>query len=423
MNDAKNGIFIKIPGRILSFTLFLFAILSTKATNREPLIPYSEYFQIAALSAPTLLFLIFLKPAINRFGKIILFLLFFTLILSLHSATLSDYQSVSIRRIALVFISTFTIFIFTVSDKTPEKTFLKNSWLLAIFGSLTSTYGLTLYLFGSVASYENYTIQQISLILTNLEQRVYGPNLRISSLFGNPNTFAAILMVTITFSYAASLLSRRRKIAWVLILIQIFALLLTSSRTGIATTLLSLLSAWYISKDSRGRTKAQAFLTLIAFVLVSSLIFAFNSSYLDVSSKIGAPDLLSERNLAWALLISSIIQSPFYGVGFGVSDESILYPGGLDFGAHNIYLALFAEIGIFGLLTVLVLWIAGVAYGYFITKHAERELRVIVGVSTSFLFALLIHQIFEAGVLRFSFTSLLWIYCLALLASSRLHRS
>jgi len=178
------------------------ALLSLQNPARENLVPYAPYFQLGLQIGAFLL----LTPLVRirmRFKSLAFLMLFYILFLvTLASALWSGHLELVFRRTLMVMISSGCVVLLALSDSRPFATFGCLAKALALFGAGASLVGLLVYFLGELRTVNYGTIQVLSIGSFHLAQRVYGPlpYLRLSSLFGNPNTLASWLLVTITLT-------------------------------------------------------------------------------------------------------------------------------------------------------------------------------------------------------------------------------
>ena len=119
----------------------------------------------------------------------------------------------------------------------------------------------------------------------------------------------------------------------------------------------------------------------------------------------------------WKELIHLMLSNPLIGTGFGVSYETLILSNELGLGIHNIYLALLGEVGLIGFaLFVSFLGSPVCACLRLLLVKSDREngwvenskYRIVCCIF-GLLVAILIHQFFELGILRFNAMNFLWI--------------
>jgi O-antigen ligase len=391
------------------------ALLSLQNPARDDLVPYAPYFQLGLQIG---IFLC-LAPVVRvrvRFRELAFLMLFYILLLvALVSALWSDYSEVVFRRTLMVMISSGCVALLTLSDPHPLGTFGRVAKALALFGTGVSLVGLLVYFLGEVKTVDYGTIQVLSIGPLHLAQRVYGPlpYLRLSSLFGNPNTLASWLLVTITLTMFLIFTDRWR--LWkVLFALQLITLFLTFSRAGISATVLSLLLFMWFSGSRRGLG-----LSILCSLAIIGTVFLIRPSFLELQR---FSFDLNLRQLAWQPLWEYIRNNPFGGVGFGVSYEALLEPAGVGITAHNAFLAIWSEVGILGLVLFLGLWSFPLYFAKKLLPLAKDEDRLVLSSTLALTLSLFIHQFLEASILRYGFHTLFWVYLLALMVHPKWER-
>lgn len=392
------------------------ALLSLKTPTRENLFPYASYLMLALQVGLPLILLPRLRWCLGKVynGVMFIFLLFALLFLfACASGIWSNMPELELQRSFMIFVPILLIGLLIWADSKPLVTFIRVAKSLVFFVSTLAVVGLLLYFFGSESQFEGTRVQTLSLGPVSLSQNVFGtpPFLRISSLTGNPNSLAMWLLLSLPLTLY---LIHIRKIGFVsgkiLLVLQLFALILTFSRAGIGSTLLAL-AAYYYWSAIRFAKKLQRFLFVILIIVtVIGCILMFGFEQFD-SQRFSVN--LNERNAAWVLLTNAFIERPLFGVGFGVSYETVLEPFGLEISSHNVHLQTLAEIGVFGYLLVLILWLFPLRKSLIGLRNVSvKEQRLALVVSASMLVSLFAHQFFEGSLLRYGFYTLFWAYLL-----------
>lgn len=384
------------------------ALLSLQNPVRENLVPYAPYFQLGLQIGAFLLLVPFVRIRM-RFKNLAFLTLFYILLLvALASALWSGHSELVFRRTLMVMMSSGCVALLALSDSRPLATFGCLAKALALFGAGVSLVGLLVYFLGELRKVNYGTIQVLSIGSFHLAQRVYGPlpYLRLSSLFGNPNTLASWLLVTITLTMFL-IFTDRRKSWWVLFVLQLTTLILTFSRAGIFAAVLSLLLFLWFSGSRRGLAWS-----ILCLLTIIGTVFLIRPSFLDLRR---FSFDLNLRQRAWQPLWEYIRNNPFIGVGFGVSYEAVLEPAGVEITAHNAFLAIWSEVGILGFVLWLCLWLFPVYFAKKFLPLANNEARLVLSTALALTLSLLVHQFFEASILRYGFHTLLWAYLLALM--------
>lgn len=203
------------------------------------------------------------------------------------------------------------------------------------------------------------------------------PTLRMFSVFPDSHSLALFLLISlIFFTYLA--IKESKKIYWIPIVLSFLALVFSGSR-GIwlsAVVPFFIVLILFFSKKIRGKTKyskshTKPFLAmLIVFALafpVSSFVSAQSQGRQDAFLSFKRAKTLTDfdelsvksRMEIWKKSLKSFIKRPILGVGIGnfpvVLDEDIstVKKGS---SAHNLYLDALSEMGILGLIALLVIF-------------------------------------------------------------------
>lgn len=180
----------------------------------------------------------------------------------------------------------------------------------------------------------------------------------------NPNTMAVLLLYII--AYFAHLMFNTKKIPQLIVsiiplLIAVFLLLKTQSRTGFFTLLLILLLTLLIKRRILN-------LVILSVLITSTLTVFLISSNMGVDNNNRLTELdLNKRDEIWSVAFASTNSRPMkllFGYGMG-SAESVIgnsYDGKVIIGtdgiarasAHNLYIETLLNSGIFGLLLLIL---------------------------------------------------------------------
>lgn len=352
---CNNGshIGLNLVGWIIVLIFLSLALLSTKAPTRDYLFPYAPYLQIGSIVGLSILALPYIRLKTQSESFLFLIMLYMLCILALASSLWSTCSYLVIKRTFLIFGTSLIIALLAVSDPKPIETFTKLAKVLVIIGGAASLFGLILYFFGTVETKEYGLVQSLANNVL-LSQRIYVASsfLRISSLFGNPNSLASWLMLTLLMNLYFVLSASKIRIIWISIMIvQICALFLTFSRAGILSTELGMFLFMWLSVRKQLIQRRYLLLILLFFSIEVVLIY-----FLGLHQTERASFDLNYRGIIWGTLWDSILDKPLFGVGFGVSTEAILAPEMLEFAAHNTFLEILSELGVTGFLLFILVW-------------------------------------------------------------------
>ncbi|WP_082053943.1 O-antigen ligase family protein [Methyloterricola oryzae] len=201
---------------------------------------------------------------------------------------------------------------------------------------------------------------------------------------------ATIGMVSMSAAISAmcfrSLITR-----FLLISALIYVIYLTGSRASALSVLIGLFVVVY----ERTRIAAKTSQAIVLLMVIASItLAAINLDYvLDVVEGFlelhdkhrGIDSGGSGRLEVWQETWQLFVENPIFGVGFRAHEARLK----LGTSAHNGYLALLAEIGIFGFLSIIILVISGV---YKLWRCCRRDPKlsynysILIGISVSYLF-------------------------------------
>lgn len=341
--------------------------------------------------------------------------------MALLSGFWSEYPEAVMRRSLLIFTPSILITAMAFMDQKPRETFYRITSFLAWFGFSLALYGLVLRFWGDFILVDRIIINQLKLGPLVLSQNIHegAPLWRISSLKGNPNSLALVLLVSMWATYVQFAAARMKAFKhFILLSVQILALCFTFSRTGIgAAVLMWFLFYCFSGKKSISRissTLALACLALLIILILLPLIPQGAISALQNRAEVG----LNARERAWLPTLASIMDKPLGGVGFAVIDEAVLLPLQWRKGAHNVHLTVLSEIGLPGYAIFLLLWFYGITPGIYwgLRKTSNCEDRLVLLSSGVLLASLLFHQIFEDSLMRICALHFFWVYLIALVA-------
>jgi O-antigen ligase len=242
-------------------------------------------------------------------------------------------------------------------------------------------------------------------------------------VFRDPNRLAMGLVAILPMTFAATSLAKRFWLKGLLAFAaaaQVAAIVLTHSRSGAVAAALA--TALYLF---RGNMRNVAHGAAVAIVLAVGLATLAPQSFWERSSTITTFEgdaSVAGRERAWQLLTAIFDERPLGGVGAGGfihawDTYAPLSAGGRHLVAHNIFMEILGELGVFGLLfffgfaAVLLfrLFVAG--------RDSERglEARVLFASISGYLLCLLVN----------GYALSFWLYMLfgLAVASLRMHRT
>ncbi len=280
-----------------------------------------------------------------------------------------------------------------IQDIVYSQKIFKRAMTVFLFGAfLAVSSGLSQYFFG-VEFLRNKT-----LVNTNVGIRA------ITSSFAHYNDFGSYLVVVSSLLFALLLSPKMLKAKTysllILAMLSITAIFLTLSRgSWIALVASCILLAALSGKD---------FKRLIPIFLVAGAMFLFpmfRERLLFVFKEGGD----SDRFRIWLAAWKMINEHPFFGMGVGtfMANFSKYLPGANIAYAHNCYLQIWAETGIFSLLSFMV-FIASLIYLGVKKFIASRDL-LLLGLLTGAV-GFLVHSFFDTNLYSLRLAVLFWVW-------------
>lgn len=203
---------------------------------------------------------------------------------------------------------------------------------------------------------------------------------RFSGWTDNPNSLAILLAPTLIILTGRILEGRQKWLSLdtAFLLMGFYVLLLTGSRASIGWVAISLLGFW-LARAGFGWLLGGAFLAVL-------LLMGFDGTFADLAAEgstlinraeaSGVPNL-SGRTEAWVVGVEKFHENP---LGFGIgSSASILEAQarrfevhqGLHF--HSSYITALVEVGVLGLLILLIILLKALAAGLQFTTRVQRS--------------------------------------------------
>lgn len=344
---------------------------------------------------------------------LLILLSFFTALLS---GIGSDYIDLSLSRSLLIFSSILIVFIAASSSRDSLHLLKSSAAYITLIVTFVSLLAVFVYLFGSVTGGGGTgRSQSISLGPITISQSVMGiaPILRTGGLLGNPNSLAIWASFSLPLVFFLRGVDRIGKLRFLFSLVSLAAGVgVTISRTGIVLFFLSFAIIYVLSQRSASKR--------LAFSITALLLAAAGAAFIlsmDVDSNRISLDL-SGRDEIWSMLISSISDHPFLGVGFGVSTESIIYTDASTFehklSAHNFYLGVISEVGVIFAIPIISIPLLLTIRVFYIWKNhtSNNYIREASSCLLSYFIILMIYSLVEFKIFRFSAENI-WFFLVA----------
>ncbi len=263
--------------------------------------------------------------------------------------------------------------------------------LLTIVGSIL---GMILFYIGYKTRFDNF-------FLSHLGSLPAGNYPRIQSFFLNPNMMANFLNVSILFGLMAQRLGWL-KIIWsqILLIGGLFAAFFTLS-PGIGGIVLSL-SIWSSAMFSFENLKYKSRIILGIGILVAACFFFVTIISPDTQNTdqgltipfIGKTIEPSVRVLIWENTLETVKRYPFFGKGTGMDVANVQYltlsgDNQTLLDAHNVWLNVFGQFGLFGLVMFLSLCVFLFLKCRFYLADKTEDSYIRLGLSCAFVGAFL----------------------------------
>jgi len=227
------------------------------------------------------------------------------------------------------------------------------------------------------------------------------------------NLFAGYLVLVIPLALALGFSLRER---WTIVptaavaLVFVAALVGTLSRSGWLGLVVGTVVLWVLFEGRRWRIACVTGAVAASFVLLGA--------WGPISTRLGASDtgplqMLSDRTEVWGAAIGMLRDHPLFGVGIDTFQD--FYPGysGRDDGlnhAHNLFLNVAAERGIFGLLAfaAVTILLVGALIERLKTSTSRTDRALIIGLFAAFA-AYSVHSQFDVSYYDYKVLLLFWL--------------
>lgn len=316
----------------------------------------------------------------------------------------------SFKRASLVFVPGIMLSLLAASVTQPLKSLHHVTWIMCAIVVLSVLWSGVIILFGSpqslIAGVLTWMLGDYGIVYGQRGVAILNLSMvRPAGFTANPNTLA--LLASLAFMLLLSGKSNSEsvtKIRMVLFSVLGIAIAWTFSRGS----LLFMLSA---SGVFAGVVLARARL-LSASLICSFMIPAVLAGFvlMQNSGMIGMPNIeglsftaqyevfsLSERGEIWAVVLSAFRDWAFFGVGFGLVQESLIEPAGYISAAHSVPFTMLGELGLIGFVMMLFVWAIPLRK---LLGQASANIYVTAGLA-AILVGLFAHQCFDSSVFRY----------------------
>lgn len=238
---------------------------------------------------------------------------------------------------------------------------------------------------------------------------------RITSCFTTPNGFGAYLVIFLPVIFSSWLFLKEKvyKIYFLIVFnLGVICLLLTGTRSSLLAFVASFLALFVYNYSKKEKFYLMILTFLIFFILAFFLVPTFKNLILGGLNLHDTSSI--DRKLLWQMSFNMLKSAPIFGVGIGTfmqnfSKYNLFGAAKQVCYAHNSYLQIIAESGIFGFCSFLLLILAMVyncsklVFKKCVVDYSYLE----VGFVASFI-AFLINAFFDNHFYSLTFALLFW---------------
>ena len=279
-----------------------------------------------------------------------------------------------------------------IQDILSDQKMFKRCLLVFLFGAFLAVFsGLSQYFLGVEFLRHN------CMAITDMGMHA------ITSSFAHYNGFGAYLVVVLSFLLTALLPKAARFKSYSLMILTMFsivAIFLTFSRGSWIALGVSFIFLFIISRSNFKRL-----VPIILFAIGIFLLPVFRERLLFIFKEGGD----SDRFKYWLAACKMINEHPFIGMGVGtfMANFSKYLPSTNISYAHNCYLQIWAETGIFSLISFLVFTfsLVGLSIRRFLVSQDFLLLGLLTGVVSY-----LVHSFFEVNLYSLQLAVLFWVW-------------
>ncbi|MBT4905917.1 MAG: O-antigen ligase family protein [Rhodospirillaceae bacterium] len=327
----------------------------------------------------------------------------------------ADDPSTALRRWLLVFAPAILICLLAASDPRPRQTFVWFTGLVAVITIASGAFFAVIMAFWETTIAENalrYFLIDVNGWVFGIAEggRQYELGLyipRFSGLTSNPNSLG--LFAAIGFIALAAIARPKRDargVGLILVIgIVIFLLLMSGSRAAFAMTAAGIFFV-VLLRTNRRRTARFAVLLVCAMTLSLYLVTWLTGATQDLSHV--EVFELRDRAQGWQIAIRAIGDVWMAGLGFGLTQEAIYAPLGLQTAAHSLSLSMLVETGVVGFVLVLATWFSPV----FRATQQGRTVTATDIAIVALLMGLFVHQTVDSSVFRYHWAHFVFVYLL-----------
>lgn len=176
-------------------------------------------------------------------------------------------------------------------------------------------------------------------------------------------------------------------------------LLLSGTRNALLMVIIILLVYFFVWK---ARVAAIAGLAVMIGTLVAAGFLLETSMFKQASNRANSKESLEVREQVWKLSWEYIQERPLVGYGLGAGTEVLAksLPSWNRLNAHNAYLGIWLQLGLVGLVAVILMYVGAMAIGWLMVLDVSvpRRLAVAVALPLATLTGLFIGGMFEENL-------------------------
>ncbi len=333
--------------------------------------------------------------------SLFILLIFFFFLLTIFSSFWSVNPVASFSNGFIFFLQILPIAIFSFSFEKPKKLLTNTAFFLLFLGFLSSFF--LLFLLGWKGLISFFSFKNVELL--------NGISYFFSRLiFGNPNCLAFWLFITISFTIFVLIQAQNKWLFFLFLLPQPIVFFFTFSRATLISLFSFLVCFFFILKNEK------KLLILVFVIFIGLLLITFSGwrskGIIPVSG-------ISGRMEIWKLGLQFWKENLILGKGFATSPW-LLWEKVQNVHFHNNFLQIGAELGVFGFLLYLFLWIYPIRIGLRkLNENKMSENVVPLAFILSFEFAIFLNSFFESLITYppFPFFPAIWFFLTTLLVN------
>ena len=260
---------------------------------------------------------------------------------------------------ASTFISTLLTILFATyaglslkDSSDPTETFVECGWVFGL-SMLIDIYSVSAY-----SQLPYYILRDKQLVLDRIG--------RFCALNGDPNYFGQLISVAFGLMVSMAIIYYRernnKRCALCIILSVVFVLNgMRSISKGYAFAIAAtiLMCAWFIIMEKRSSNQRIIYFVLFVVIGIPLVYLLVDKIVLPIVQMRSETDLFTGRLGIWSMYGDMLESDPsiaFLGTGFSNAQNAIRMLTGHTAAAHNLYIEVFCDLGIIGLIMVLLIW-------------------------------------------------------------------